>query len=142
MRIIALDLGARRVGVAVSDPLGLTAQGLPTLRPTGRRALIDAIRELVEEYEAERVVVGLPRNMDGTLGPAANEALAFAESLSDVLNLPVDTWDERLTTVAAQRAMAEGNLSRKKRRDIGDRIAAQLILEGYLESLNGPAPND
>ena len=135
MRIIALDPGKRRVGVAVSDPLGLTAQGLPTLEPTGRRALIDAVRELVEEYEAERVVVGLPRNMDGTLGPAATEALALAETLSNALDLPVDTWDERLTTVAAERAMAEGNLSRKKRLEIRDRIAAQLILEGYLESL-------
>lgn len=134
MRILALDLGARRVGVAISDPLGLTAQGLPTLRPGGKRALLDAVRKLVDSYEVERIVVGLPRNMDGTLGPAARKALAVAEALRTALELPVDTWDERLTTVAAERALDEGNLRGPKRREIVDRIAAQLILEGYLES--------
>lgn len=132
MRILALDLGARRVGVAISDPLGLTAQGLPTLAPAGKRALLGAVRQLVEAYGVERVVLGLPLNMDGTAGPSARAALAFAQTLHDALEIPVETWDERLTTVAAERALAEGNVRGKKRRGIVDRVAAQLILEGYL----------
>lgn len=134
MRILALDLGARRVGVALSDPLGLTAQGLPTLEPRGRKDLLEAVRGLVERHGVERIVVGLPVNMDGSLGPPARDALAFAEKLGHELGVAVDTWDERLTTVAAERALTEGRVTRSKRRQLVDRIAAQLILEGYLAS--------
>lgn len=135
MRILALDLGKRRVGVALSDPLGLTAQGLPTIARGGKKALIEAVRGLLETHGVERIVVGLPRNMNGTLGPGAREALAVAEALREALGVPVETWDERLTTVAAERALAEGGVRGAKRRELVDRVAAQLILEGYLESL-------
>jgi putative Holliday junction resolvase len=136
MRILALDIGARRVGVAVSDPLGWTAQGLPTLARESDAQLIEAVRGLVRELGVERVVIGLPKNMNGTLGPQAKKALAFADALRAALALPVETWDERLTTVAAERSMAEGGLSRRKRRGAVDRVAAQLILQGFLDSLN------
>lgn len=137
MRILALDLGDRRVGVALSDPLGLTAQGLPTLERRSRKALIEAVRTLVERHGVERIVVGLPMNMDGTMGPRAREALAFAEKLGEAVGVAVDTWDERLTTVAAERALTEGRVAKSKRRGLVDRIAAQLILEGYLASRSG-----
>jgi len=138
MRILALDLGDRRVGVALSDPLGLTAQGLPTIERRGRKALLEEIRRLVEAQGVERVVLGLPRNMDGTLGPRARETLAFADALAEALGIPVDTWDERMTTLAAERALREGGVTGSKRRQHVDRIAAQLILEGYLESRSQP----
>ncbi len=140
MRILALDIGARRVGVAVSDPLGWTAQGLPTLARENDSQLIEAVREIVRELEVERVVIGLPRNMNGTVGPQAKKALAFADALRAALRLPVDTWDERLTTVAAERSLAEGGLDRRKRRRSVDRVAAQLILQGFLDSLNRDRP--
>ncbi len=140
MRILALDIGARRVGVAVSDPLGWTAQGLPTLARENDSQVIEAVQEIVRELDVERVVIGLPRNMNGTVGPQAKKALAFADALRAALQLPVDTWDERLTTVAAERSLAEGGLDRRKRRRSVDRVAAQLILQGFLDSLNRDRP--
>jgi putative Holliday junction resolvase len=140
MRILALDIGARRVGVAVSDPLGWTAQGLPTLARENDPQLIEAVRGIVRELDVERVVIGLPRNMNGTVGPQAQKALAFADALRTALELPVDTWDERLTTVAAERSLAEGGLGGWKRRRSVDRVAAQLILQGFLDSLNRDRP--
>ena len=142
MRILALDLGTRRVGVALSDPLGLTAQGLPTIERRGRKALIEAVRGLVEAHGVEHLVLGLPLNMNGTRGPRAQEALAFAGELGEALGIPVNTWDERMTTVAAKRALAEGRVGRSKRRQLVDRIAAQLILEGYLESIKQAPPRN
>jgi putative Holliday junction resolvase len=139
MRVLGLDLGSRRVGVAVSDPMGWTAQGLPTIEPRGERHLIEEIRKRVAELEVERVVVGLPRNMDGTTGPQATNVLAFVEKLRAALGLPVQTWDERLTTVAAQKSMRLGGLSRSRRKHAVDRVAAQLILQGYLDSLKHPS---
>ncbi len=140
MRILALDIGARRVGVAVSDPLGWTAQGLPTLARENDSQVIEAVQEIVRELDVERVVIGLPRNMNGTVGPQAKKALAFADALRAALQLPVDTWDERLTTVAAERSLAEGGLDGRKRRRSVDRVAAQLILQGFLDSLNRDRP--
>jgi putative Holliday junction resolvase len=140
MRILALDIGARRVGVAVSDPLGWTAQGLPTLARENDPQLIEAVRRITRELDVERVVIGLPRNMNGTVGPQAKKALAFAEALRAALQLPVETWDERLTTVAAERSLAEGGLDGRKRRRSVDRVAAQLILQGFLDSLNRDRP--
>jgi putative Holliday junction resolvase len=140
MRILALDIGARRVGVAVSDPLGWTAQGLPTLARENDPQLIEAVRRITRELDVERVVIGLPRNMNGTVGPQAKKALAFADALRAALQLPVETWDERLTTVAAERSLAEGGLDGRKRRRSVDRVAAQLILQGFLDSLNRERP--
>ena len=138
-RVLGLDLGARRIGMAVSDPMGWTAQGLPTLERRSEQQVIAEIRRLVEELGVGRIVVGLPRNMDGTIGPEARKALTFVETLRASLGLPVETWDERLTTVAAHKSMMEGRLSRARRKRSVDRIAAQLILQGYLDSLRAPA---
>ena len=138
-RVLGLDLGARRIGVAVSDPMGWTAQGLPTLERRSEQQVIAEIRRLVGELGVGRIVVGLPRNMDGTIGPEARKALTFGETLRASLSLPVETWDERLTTVAAHKSMREGRLSRARRKRSVDRIAAQLILQGYLDSLRAPA---
>ncbi len=139
MRVLGLDLGSRRIGVAVSDPMGWTAQGLATIQRRSDQHAIDEIRRLVEELGVERIVVGLPRNMDGTIGPQARKVLAFAAMLRAALGLPVQSWDERLTTVAAQKSMTETRLSRSRRKLTVDRIAAQLILQGFLDSLRIPA---
>ena len=139
MRVLGLDLGARRIGVAVSDPMGWTAQGLATIQRRSEQQAIDEIRRVVNELGAERIVVGLPRNMDGTIGPQARKVLDFAAKLRETLGVPVDAWDERLTTVAAQKSMTETRLSRARRKLTVDRIAAQLILQGYLDSLRAPA---
>lgn len=150
MRILGLDLGDRRVGVAVSDPLGLTAQGLPTLtrkdRATGAgtshassggaggaEATIYAIAELCRRLEVESIVIGLPRNMDGSYGPRAEMARDFGRRLRERTGLPVHEWDERLTTRAADSALLEADLSRRKRRGAVDRVAAVLILQGFLD---------
>jgi putative Holliday junction resolvase len=138
-RVLGLDPGARRIGVAVSDPMGWSAQGLPTIERQSDRQAIEEIRRIVEDLDVKRIVVGLPRNMDGTIGTQARKVLALVELLRASLGLPVETWDERLTTVAAQKSMTETRLSRARRKLTVDRIAAQLILQGYLDSLRARA---
>lgn len=132
-RILGLDPGDRRIGVAVSDELGWTAQGVAVLERTTPEADRAAIATLVRRYGVSEVVVGLPRNLDGSLGPRAEASLAFAAALERDLGVPVRTWDERLTTRAAERALLEGDLSRRRRRGAVDRVAAVLILQGYLD---------
>lgn len=139
IRVLGLDPGARRIGVAVSDPMGWSAQGLPTIQRQSDKQAIEEIRRIVEDLGVERIVVGLPRNMDGTIGTQARKVLALAELLRASLGLPVETWDERLTTVAAQKSMTETRLSRARRKRTVDRIAAQFILQGYLDSLRARA---
>lgn len=132
-RILGLDPGERRIGVAVSDELGWTAQGVAVLERATLEADVAAIAALVERLGATEVVVGLPRNMDGSLGPRAQASLALAAALERALGVPVRTWDERLTTRAAERALLEGDLSRRRRRRVVDRVAAALILQAYLD---------
>lgn len=132
-RILGLDPGERRIGVAVSDELGWTAQGVAVLERTTPEADLAAIAGLVERFAATEVVVGLPRNMDGSLGAGARASLTLAADLERVLGVPVRTWDERLTTRAAERALLEGDVSRRRRRRVVDRVAAALILQGYLD---------
>jgi putative Holliday junction resolvase len=135
MRILGLDVGSKTIGVAVSDELGITAQGVTTLT---RKELSDDSAQLlkvVEEYKAERIVVGLPKNMNGTLGPAAQMVLSLIEELQKAVTLPIVTWDERLSTMAAERTLLEADVSRKKRKQVIDKVAAILILQGYLDSL-------
>ncbi|HQD40819.1 MAG TPA: Holliday junction resolvase RuvX [Bacillota bacterium] len=136
MRYLGVDLGERRVGLAISDPLGLTARGLETLDCQGHNweEIWHKIKELVEEWEVGQVVVGLPKNMNGTLGPQGKNAQEFAAGLEKVLppTVGVVMWDERLTTVAAERGLVEADLSRKRRKNIIDQVAAALILEGYM----------
>lgn len=134
VRIMGLDVGDKRIGVALSDELGLTAQGLTVLRRRGLDADLAALRELAGAHGVACVVVGLPRNLDGSLGPQGEKVLAFVDRLARELGLPVETWDERLTTRAAERALIAGDLSRARRRQVVDKVAAALILQGYLDA--------
>ncbi len=134
MRTLGLDFGTKTIGVAVSDGLGLTAQTVTTIRRTSLKADLAALGELVREYEAECFVVGLPLNMDGSEGPRAESTRKFADTLTQALGLPVELWDERLSTVAAQRTLLEADLSRAKRREVIDQMAAQFILQGWLDA--------
>ncbi|MCG8401315.1 MAG: Holliday junction resolvase RuvX [Firmicutes bacterium] len=135
MRILGLDPGEKNIGVAVSDELGWTAQGLGSIRRGGTiENDLDKIKAMVQKYGVERIVVGLPRNMDGSIGDQARKALNLAEILADRLSLPVETWDERLSTVAAERLLIEADVSRKKRRRVVDKMAASIILQGYLNA--------
>ncbi|MDH4099423.1 MAG: Holliday junction resolvase RuvX [Nitrospirota bacterium] len=133
MRILALDLGSKRIGIAVSDALGLTASGLKVLESRGRERDLQAIRELVDEYEVDEIVVGLPVNMNGTEGPLAEKAREFGRLLEITTKLPIHLWDERLSTTAATRVLVEADLSRKKRKGVVDKVAAVIILSGYLQ---------
>lgn len=133
MRILGLDLGDKRIGVALSDPLGWTAQGLSVIHSKGARGDIRQIKELVTQHEVNKVVVGLPLNMDGSAGPRAEKARAFARRLGQVLGLPVELWDERLTTVEAERLLIQADMRRAGRMVI-DKMAAVLILQNYLDA--------
>ena len=134
MRILGLDLGDKRIGLALSDPMGWTAQGLEVIASKGSiEADITKIKEYVERYEVEKVIIGLPLNMDGSSGPRAEKARAFAARLGKRLKITVEMTDERLTTVAAQKLLIEADLSRSKRRKVIDKMAAVLILQSYLD---------
>ena len=139
MRTLGLDFGTKTIGVAASDALGLTAQTVTTIRRTNLKADLAALKELVREYEAERFVVGLPLNMDGSEGPRAEATRKFVDALTQSLGLPVELWDERLSTVAAQRTLLEADLSRAKRREVIDQMAAQFILQGWLDAKRPPS---
>lgn len=137
MRILGLDFGSRTVGVAVSDPLMITAQGVEIIRRKEENKLrqtLARIEELVREYEVGLIVLGLPKNMNNTLGDRVEKTLEFKESLIRRTGLEVIMWDERLTTVAADKAMMEAGIRRENRKEYVDMIAAELILQGYLDS--------
>lgn len=139
MRIIGLDYGSRTVGVAVSDPLGLTAQGLETIwrkQENKLRQTLARIEELVSEYQAQRIVLGYPKNMNNTVGERAQKSLEFKEMLERRTGLPVVMWDERLTTVEANRTLMEARVRRENRKQYLDELAAVFILQGYLDSLS------
>lgn len=132
-RYLGIDFGTRRIGVAVSDELGLTAQPLPSLEPSSEEEAIRAICGFIEQYGVLEVVVGLPKNMNGSLGPAAEAALAFAKRLEEGGAAKVAMWDERLTSREAERLLIEADLSRAKRKRHVDQMAAVLILQGFLD---------
>lgn len=137
MRIMGLDFGSKTVGVAVSDPLGITAQGVEIVRrksPNKLRQTLARIEELVREYDVEELVLGFPKNMNGTEGERCEKTKEFKELLEKRTGLPVALWDERLTTVAADRAMMEAGLGRLERKEHVDEIAAVLILQGYMSA--------
>ncbi|PRX21680.1 putative Holliday junction resolvase [Orenia metallireducens] len=136
MKIMGLDVGDVRTGVAVSDALGWTAQGKEVIKSKSLEEDIEYIASLVEEYNVEKIVVGLPKNMNGSLGPRAEKVLNFVENLKNRLDLPIITWDERLSTVAAERTLIQADLSRKKRKEVIDKMAAVVILQNYLDSIN------
>ena len=135
MRIMGLDFGSKTVGVAVSDPLGITAQGAEIVRrksPNKLRQTLARIAELIREYDVEELVLGYPKNMNGTEGERCEKTREFKEMLEKRTGLPVALWDERLTTVAADRSMMEPGLERQERKEYVDEIAAIFILQGYM----------
>ncbi|NLM35708.1 MAG: Holliday junction resolvase RuvX [Clostridiales bacterium] len=136
MRILGLDIGEKTIGVAVSDPLGFTAQGVCTIQRKGLNKDLEEIKKYVIQYNCELIVVGLPKNMNGTIGPSGEKVLKLSEKIEAYVGVKVDTWDERLTTVAAHKAMLEADLSRNKRKKIVDKLAAMYILQGYLDRMS------
>ncbi len=138
MRIMGLDYGSKTVGVAMSDPLGITAQVVETIWRKDENKLRKTcarIEELISEYEVERIVLGLPKHMNNDLGERAEKALAFGEMVKRRTGLEVVMWDERLTTVEAERTLIENNVRRENRKQYIDKIAAVFILQGYLDSI-------
>ena len=134
MRILGVDYGEKRVGLAVSDPLGMFAQPLEAVEVAGDLSkAAERVGEVAREYDAAEIVLGLPRNMNDTLGPKAEEALAFREILIEKTGLPVITWDERLSTRQAERHLRQTGWSRRRRKKRVDMVAAQIILQGYLD---------
>ena len=136
MRIMGLDFGSKTVGVAISDPLFITAQGIEIIRRKDEHKLrqtLARIEELIQEYEVEEIVLGLPKNMNDTAGPRAVITMEFKEKLERRTGLMVHTWDERLTTVAADKAMMEAGIRRENRKEYVDKIAAVFILQGFLD---------
>lgn len=139
MRIMGLDFGSKTVGVAVSDALLITAQGIEIVRREQENKLrrtLARIEELIKEYEVEKIVLGLPRNMDGSSGERVEKTMEFKAMLERRTQLEVIMWDERLTTVAADRLMMEANVRRENRKKYVDSIAATFILQGYLDKLS------
>lgn len=135
MRILGIDFGDARIGIAVSDIMGWTAQGVGTLRNRRWEKLSCELLEILKKYAPEKIVLGLPKNMDGTLGFRADATYEFAESLKTIYGGEIIFWDERLTTVGATRFLNETNTRGKARKDVIDTVSACLILEGYLNSI-------
>ncbi|SDH58086.1 putative holliday junction resolvase [Alteribacillus persepolensis] len=135
MKVLALDVGMKRIGVAVSDELKWTAQGVETIHVKGDspEESFGRIAELIKEHNASEIVVGLPKNMNGTIGPRGEQCQQFARQLEENLGIPVHMYDERLTTQAAERTLIEADMSRKKRKKVVDKMAAVMILQGYLD---------
>jgi len=135
MRILGIDYGHRRLGIALSDDEKVLASPLPVYSRCNLDVDLAFLLGIVKENEVERAIVGLPRNMNGSIGKMAKEVLSFAGKLQRKINIPVSTFDERMTTVEAERVLVETNLSRKRRKGLRDSIAAVLILQGYLDRL-------
>jgi putative Holliday junction resolvase len=133
-RILAIDYGARRMGLAVSDPLGITAQGIETLERKNKRRDFARLEQVVRDYKVHEIVLGYPLRMSGESGPQSDKVAAFAEELRKAFNLPVHLWDERLTSAQANRVLREAELSIEKRARAVDRMAAVLILQSYLQA--------
>ncbi|MBP3888772.1 MAG: Holliday junction resolvase RuvX [Cellulosilyticum sp.] len=137
MRILGLDFGTKTTGVAVSDPMGWTAQGLEIIRrqeDEHLKATLNRIAQICTEYKVEKIVLGLPKNMNNTLGERGEKTLLFKQKLEARLQIPVETWDERLSTVAAENVLLEADVSRKKRKNVIDKLAATIILQNYLDA--------
>jgi len=134
LRIMGLDVGDKTIGVAVSDPLGWTAQGLETIRRTNPEEDIEKLKKLISEHQVNKMVLGLPKNMDGSTGSQGEKVIEFAGYLKDKTSVDVVLWDERLTTVAAEKFLIKADVSRAKRKKVIDKLAAAYILQGYLNS--------
>ncbi|NHM30417.1 Holliday junction resolvase RuvX [Neobacillus terrae] len=138
MRIIGLDVGSKTVGVALSDELGWTAQGLKTLKIDEEKNEFgfDELGKIIKEYQVSKAVIGLPKNMNGTIGPRGEASQRFAAEMEERFSIPAVLWDERLTTMQAERVLLEADVSRKKRKKVIDKMAAMMILQNYLDSKN------
>ena len=132
---MSLDVGSRTIGIACSDALLMTAQGIETIRRTSLEKDFNRLQELISEYEVHELVVGMPKNMNGTKGERAEKTEEFVEKMREVIDLPVTYWDERLSTVMAERQLIAADVSRKKRKSVIDKMAAVVILQGYLDRL-------
>lgn len=137
MRILALDLGERRIGIAISDPMGWTAQGLEVIDKKQTPDWLHRLDVLIQQYDIGKIVIGFPRNMDGSIGSKGEASKQVAEELTQRYAIPIQLWDERLSTVAAERSLVTADVSRKKRKKIVDQVAAQWILQGYLDANRG-----
>jgi putative Holliday junction resolvase len=133
MRTMGMDIGSRTIGVAISDELGITAQGLKTIRRASKERDFEEIRKIINEFQIGKIVVGLPKNMNGTLGKQAEIVLQWVRDLKEEVHLPVETWDERLSTVEASKVLLEADVSRRKRKKAVDKLAAVIILQGYMD---------
>jgi len=136
---MGLDVGSHTIGVAISDELRMTAQPIKTIRRKSKEEDVREIKAIVAEYEIIKIVIGLPKNMDGTLGKQAEIIFRWIKALQGEIKLPMITWDERLSTVGASRVLLEADLSREKRKKVIDKLAAVLILQGYLDKTRKPA---
>ena len=132
-RIMGLDVGDTTIGVAVSDLMGLTAQGVKTIKRVGKKKDIEALKEIIKERQVNKIVSGLPKNMNGTLGPQGEKVIKFCELLEEETGIKIEYWDERLSTVAAERTLIQGNVRRENRKGVIDMVAAVIILQGYLD---------
>lgn len=133
MRILALDVGTKTIGVAISDELGIAAHGVTTIKRVGVKRDIEALGRIINQYNPSEILVGVPYNIDGTVGKRGQDILKFAEKIKKALSLPVEFWDESFSTVDAEKMLIEADLSRRKRKKVIDKMAAVFILEGYLE---------
>ena len=137
MRILGLDLGTKTLGVAISDEMGWTAQGIETIKidEAGGDFGLSRLSEIVSQYGTDKIVLGFPKNMNGTVGPRGEASQSFAKVLENTYNVPVVLWDERLSTMAAEKMLISADVSRQKRKKVIDKMAAVMILQGYLDSL-------
>ena len=135
-RVLGLDVGSKTIGLAVSDPLGITAQGLPTLRRKNKRLDLEALEALIRKYEIDEIVVGYPLRMSGAEGTQSEKMTRFAEHLRKHFDLPVHLWDERLTSAEANRVLRDSEMSIKRRGEVVDQLAAVLILQSWMEAKN------
>jgi putative holliday junction resolvase len=133
-RILGMDFGSKRIGLSISDPLGYTAQSLETLENKSNGQWIQVLRQVCQDNKVSEIVIGLPVNMNGSMGPKAQEVLQLVPCLEEAIGVPIRTWDERLTSRQADRLMIEEGLSRRKQKNQSDKLAAILILQGYLDS--------
>lgn len=132
-RIMGLDIGNNTIGVAVSDMLGITAQGVTTIHRKSKKKDLEELKKIIDEQNVNLIVSGLPKNMNGTIGPQAELVKKFCELIESELKIKVEFWDERLTTVSAQRVLIDGDISRKNRKKVIDKLAAVIILQNYLD---------
>lgn len=133
MRVLGLDVGEKRIGIAISDPMGWTAQGHSVLKRGKPESDIAYLNQLCNEFDVEKIILGLPRNMNGSLGNKAHEIQEYGNFINEHINLPIEYIDERLTTVSAEKILLQGDVSRKKRKEVIDKMAAVLILQTYLD---------